>query len=272
MDSYLLIPFQPVIAPLWLGFLVAGFLGLALGSFVTAMAYRLPREMKVGAVRSACTSCEHPLSFKDLVPFFSFMLQRGKCRYCQVSISWRYPLTELAMLCLSVMVFLRFGLSFDALLMVAIATCLLLLTVIDLEFLIIPDVVNLVLAVLCTLLGWRFGYGWEQMLIGSLALGCGSLLLRWVFFLWKGVEGLGLGDVKYLFAVGVVMPVEGISLFLMLSGGIGVAHAVLWQQLGYGKRFPFGPALAIAFFIVLLLPELMVYWNNTVYEIIYGWF
>lgn len=83
--------------------LIIIFLGLSLGSFTTCVLYRVPRrislwQQKSGSYRSFCPACQTPLQSRDLIPFFSWLFQKGRCRYCRQPIPWRYPLVELAVL------------------------------------------------------------------------------------------------------------------------------------------------------------------------------
>ncbi|MBI1216194.1 MAG: prepilin peptidase, partial [Alphaproteobacteria bacterium] len=123
------------------------FLGLCFGSFATALAYRLPRGISmVKRVRSACPSCGHPLGVPDLVPVFSWLFLRGRCRHCRAPIGWRYPLIELATLFLCLVFLHRFGFSPPLLAVFVLAPLVVSIMDIDIHHKIIPDALNISIA------------------------------------------------------------------------------------------------------------------------------
>ncbi|MCB2082242.1 MAG: prepilin peptidase, partial [Rickettsiales bacterium] len=206
--------------PLILG--IVALFGLAFGSFATLASYRIPRGTGIVSGRSECPSCHTKLAATDLVPVFSWLFRRGRCGHCGAKVSVRYPLIELTTSVAFVLVFMQTGFSWILPVLLGIALCLILITVIDLEHMIIPDVLNLVLLVLGGIYQWMQGASWQQMVLGpllGLALGFG---LRWLMFAWKKQEGLGLGDVKFLTAAGMLLPIQMLSVFLFLSGVIGM--------------------------------------------------
>jgi prepilin signal peptidase PulO-like enzyme (type II secretory pathway) len=211
----------------------------------------LPRDLPFGCQRSRCTECSHALSFIDLIPLLSWLFQRGKCRYCQAKIHWRYPLIELAQMLMFLEVFRLYGMSANGFIFAALSVALLLMLVIDLEFKIIPDS----LQIFFILLGILYRYSGNLNLLEGLAaaalLSGGSFLLRAIFWRVRKREGLGLGDVKFFFAAGIWLGFMPIPAFLLLSGSLGILLAVLWQKFFQQDEFPFAPALAIAMWICL---------------------
>lgn len=129
--------------PAWV---VTVFLGLVLGSFASAMAYRIPRGVSWVSARSACTSCGHVLSALDLIPFFSWAFLRGRCRHCRAVIGWRYPLIELSTLLACLAVQGVWGFHYPALSTMLAMPFLVAAVAIDFEFMILPDQINLILA------------------------------------------------------------------------------------------------------------------------------
>ena len=114
-------------------------IGLAMGSFATMASYRIPRKEAWVKERSRCPHCKHTLSAKDLFPFFSWAIQRGKCRYCQIAISRRYPAIELATATSFVLIYYAHGLTPFSFPLYILSVSLIILTAIDLEHMIIPD-------------------------------------------------------------------------------------------------------------------------------------
>ena len=141
--------------------LFVSLLGLALGSFTTAITYRIPRgipwafasrsaqaEPNVSAYRSVCTHCKSRLAARDLVPVLSWLFLRGRCRHCRAPIGTSYLWIEIAVLALCLAVYAAHGLSVSAGFLIAAVPFLVALLVIDLQFLILPNQLIAILAVL----------------------------------------------------------------------------------------------------------------------------
>jgi prepilin signal peptidase PulO-like enzyme (type II secretory pathway) len=96
-------------APLWFRFLAGLLVGLALGSFTTMLAYRVPRRLSIVKPPSHCPSCSTPLTPRDLVPVLSWVMEKGKCRHCHKKIGIRYPLIELFTAAASLIAFIEIG-------------------------------------------------------------------------------------------------------------------------------------------------------------------
>lgn len=258
---------------LWATYLVSAFIfGLCLGSFATAMAWRLPRDISIisekpgkgkkkQAAVSRCTHCKTELTLADLVPLFSWLFNLGKCRHCKKPVSPRYPLIELATAGLCVTAYLVFGPTAKALLVMAAAPVLVSLIAIDLEHYIIPDELNIALAVLAAA-----GLSLEAVAqpdisyvqeIGFASLGNGAVafamffLLRFMFMKIMGREALGFGDVKLFGVMGLWLKVASFPAFLIIAGASGVLLSLLWKPLTGSAEFPFGPSLVLAFIICL---------------------
>ncbi len=243
------------------------FLGLALGSFATALSYRLPREISiVTRARSQCPSCGHVLESADLVPLFSWVFLRGKCRHCRAHIGMRYPLIELATLALCLLFFFVYGLSAQTIFVFALAPVLVAIIDIDLWHQIIPDSLNTAIAVIgIVVLAVNAGMAAHpvhflmtrgiQACCGVLAYGGGAWLLRAAAGVILKREALGLGDVKFFAAAGFWLGLNAMeaSFLMIVSGGAGVILALLWKKRGDAAEVPFGPSLVIAFIFVLCL-------------------
>lgn len=242
--------------PQWFIVTLLALLGLIFGSFVTLVSYRLPRSEPVVAGRSRCPGCNTPLGFLALFPLFSWLLQGGKCRYCKAGISARYPLTELTQALLFLCVYASQGLTWQALVLALLSVALLVMVVVDFEWYIIPDEIQIIGIVLAVAYHWVVGTPITDVAVGAgvgLAIGLG---LRFGYGWVRKKEGLGLGDVKFLFVAGLWMAsVMDWAPFLFYSGVFGVLTAVIWRAMGKGERFPFGPALAASLMMTLLTPS-----------------
>lgn len=262
---------DPVQFFVWVFF---AFLGLCLGSFSSALIYRLPRDIPwiwdsnspdKKACRSQCPNCGTVLKPLDLVPLFSWLISAGKCRYCRVPISRLYPVTELATMILTLMFVATWGVQPTLIPIVLMAPFLVALIAIDWEHMIIPDDINISLSVLAVIFMFLtfFDAPYTQRSQTMVPLVLGGVLLPFIFFLiswileiWKKKKALGMGDIKFLFPVGFTIGVTAIPSFMALSGILGVLTAILWFVKGKNGHFPFGPALAFSFILHVFLTGL----------------
>lgn len=249
-----------VLIPQWLseGWVIALVVlaGLAFGSFVTLVSYRLPRDEPLVAGRSRCPSCKTTLRLPALFPLLSWLWQRGKCRYCGVGVSARYPLTELAQALLFLLVYVGYGLTWQALILAMLSVALMVMVVVDFEWYIIPDEVQICCAVLAIVFHVVMDTP-VALVAAGLAMGVFiGFALRFGYGFIMRKEGLGWGDVKFLAVAGLwLASVEAWPPFLFYAGVWGVVTALVWRALGRGARFPFGPALAASLLMALLTPS-----------------
>ncbi len=226
--------------------------GLAFGSFVTCMSYRLPLEMDLVKKTSYCPSCNAVLGFKDLWPLFSWLFSRGKCRHCKIPVSIRYPLTEIATAFLFLLVYFQFGFTLPTLVLCLMVVALMIMIVVDLEHYIIPDSVHVALIPLALLYHYLVGSPWEEVAIGfATMLGLG-LFLHYGYSAIRGRVMLGFGDVKFFAVAGLWLGIWPLVPFLFISGVLGVVLGLIWRLLGRGEVFPFGPALALSLFVCVV--------------------
>ncbi len=240
-----------------LSWVVVGLLGLILGSFSSAISYRIPRGLSWGSARSACPQCGHVLLPIDLVPFFSWAFLRGRCRYCQHEIGWRYPMIEIGTLlsCLAVQAIM--GFTPQSVILILAVPFLIAMISIDIEFMILPDQINIILAVLgviFTVLSspYAFGSALSQAAIAATLYAGLVFILGWGGSRLLKKDTLGFGDVKFFAVAGVWLGVTALPGFLILSGGFGVLLGMFWKILLKQERFPFGPALIAALFMGVL--------------------
>jgi len=243
--------------PLALGAVVV-VLGLVFGSFLSALTWRLPRAESVAAGRSRCPACGTVLGVRDLVPVISWLAARGRCRHCGAGVPVRYPLIEGGTALLFGLAAWRADGLADLGVLLALATILLALAVIDLEHGLLPNVLNL--AAVPPALAWRWletgspGVLWGAA--GAAAAIAVALALKYGFLAVTGRDGLGLGDVKFLGVAGLILVPAAWPPFLLLAGGGGIVFGVVWRLLGRGDAFPFGPALIAALWAVVMVPDL----------------
>jgi len=233
--------------------------GLIIGSFLNVCIYRMPRELSVVRPASRCPSCGNALKPWDNVPVLSFVLLGGRCRYCRGRISFRYPAVEFLNGLCYVLVLWRFGLGLSGIIFMAYFSTLIVITFIDLDFQIIPDVITLPGAAIALVLGVffvsdPFERGAELGMVQSLAgFFLGGGLFYTVAVLSRG--GMGGGDIKMMAMVGALTGWKGVLLTTLLGSltgsliGIGL---MLFKGKGRKTRIPFGPFLALGSAISVL--------------------
>ncbi len=254
----------------FLEYLAVIFMGVVFGSFASALIYRIPRDLpwfyykkggQTQACRSACPHCNHTLAVRDLIPVLSWAMLRGKCRHCHAKISIMYPLAELTCVAGFLAVYSGFGLAWPFLALYLLVPVLVALIFIDAEHYILPD--ELVMGVgLLGLLHWGLywmmsfvnaGHVFDFVVIG----GAGFGLFAWILGIVVGKvlkkEVLGFGDVKLFAAIGMWLGLAKLSYFAILSGALGIVFGLAWRLAGKGAAFPFGPALILAFFVLLFI-------------------
>lgn len=274
-------------------------LGTAVGSFLNVLIDRLPRGEKITG-RSHCDYCHHPLSWFDLIPVVGFALLKGRCRYCGKKISWRYPLVEV----LTGVSFLlitkfpppaggpnskqflipNFQFSIDWLLanwvlfgywlsVVGVLSSLIVVFFSDLKYQIIPDTIQIILLLFVLLyriiaphftptrcnwdcsIAWLFNYFIAGLLV--------MLPILFLWFITRG-RGMGLGDVKLSFTIGVLFGVKAGLLALYFGfvfGGIIGLILVLMRKKNLKSKIAFGPFLVLGVLI-------MLFWQETIFQLV----
>lgn len=212
-------------------------LGAAVGSFLNVVIHRLPLGMSVVSPRSACPSCKKEIPGWWNIPIISWVLLRGKCRYCPARISVRYLLVEALVGLLFMATFARWGYAWATPTVWAVCGALVAITFIDIAHFYIPDGLSLPLALLGVLLRpWLFDVPWWDGLLGAL-IGANLLrLIRWVFLKLRGVEGMGMGDLKLLAMIGAFVGPWGILPVLLIASTTGSVVGI--AQMIYGLIKP----------------------------------
>ena len=241
-------------------------IGASVGSFLNVVADRLPAGTSLVSPRSRSPSCEKPLSNTELVPIFSYLWLRGKCRHCGTGIPVRVLLVEAITAVLFTSVYVRFGYGIPFVVVSAGVSLLIVIAVIDLEHrLILNRIVFPSLIILLVLAPF-----WPQLeitrallgstdslasLANSLAAGLGAFLIFLVVAM-AYPQGMGGGDVKLAGLLGLLLGFPGvlIALWVAIVGGGGVAIALLaTRRKGRKDAIPFGPYLSTGGIVTLLL-------------------
>ena len=229
--------------------------GLAIGSFANVCIYRLPKKESVVFPVSHCTACSTPVRPFDNIPVISYLILGGKCRDCKESISVIYPIIEAITALLLLAGFFKFGLTFDFLIYTVVAPTLVIITVIDIEHQIIPDVI--------TLPGIVLGLAAGSYTIGYIDSFSGCLLGGGLFYLLAVLSngGMGGGDIKYIAAAGALVGWQKVLLIIFIGAFLGSFMGLLQivvQKKSRKSLIPFGPFLAAATLITLFYGNLLI--------------
>ncbi len=237
--------------------------GLVFGSFFNVVGLRVPLKKSIVTPPSHCTNCERRLTTLDLIPVFSYILLRGKCRSCGVKISPIYLLTELATGILFAFAVWKLGLSLELVVALLFISLLMIIVVTDFAYMLIPDKILLFFLpflaigrILSPLEPW-----WDSLLGAFIGFG----LLFLIAILSKG--GMGGGDIKLFFLIGIVLGTLNSLLTLFLASVIGmVVGFIMLKSSGKGTKtpVPFGPSIALAAIIVYFYGNSILEWYSSI--------
>jgi len=259
--------------------------GLVIGSFLNVVILRLPQGASISTPRSRCPQCKQAIGWYDNIPILSYLLLGGRCRRCKKRISARYPIIEALSAVVSVLLFLKFGLSVEWGIFFAFSAALIALAFIDLDHRILPDPITLNgiwVGVLVSLylaepnplvMRLRRSVAIETANRHPVALAispCGPAVgggLLWgvgeAYLRLRGVEGMGFGDVKMMAMVGAFLGAPLALLTIMLGSLVGSVVGLLFIRLTNKTRqyeLPFGTFLSFAGIVAVLYGEDMVRW------------
>jgi len=239
-------------------------LGCCVGSFLNVCIYRLPQDLSIVAPRSYCPQCRAPIHGYDNIPLVSYLLLRGKCRNCGTRITWRYPLVEALSGGFAVALFVKYGLGFSFFSYSAFTAALLVITFIDLDHRIIPDLISLPGIGIGFLLSFfEPSLSVKDSLIGLVAGGGSLYLVAVAYEALTKREGMGGGDVKLLAMIGAWLGWKAVLFtlfFASLSGTVIGGGAMLAQKQGRHSAIPFGPFLAFGALAYLFFGPQLIDW------------
>lgn len=244
--------------------LIALVFGMVVGSFLNVCICRMPKDESIVSPPSHCPRCSLQIKWYDNIPLLSYLLLRGKCRGCGVHISLQYPLVELINGILTLLLFLRFGLTptFAALLL--FCSSLVVITFIDIEHQIIPDEISLSGIVIGFALSFFLKEpGWLSSLIGILLGGGILLLVAYGYQALTGREGMGGGDVKLLAMMGAFLGWKAVPFIIFIgsfTGSIIGVSIMMLQNKDSKLAIPFGPYLAFAAIFYIFYGQPLINW------------
>jgi leader peptidase (prepilin peptidase)/N-methyltransferase len=250
-----------------MNFLLPSFIflfGLVCGSFLNSVIYRLEKDLPFPLFRSFCPKCGHLLAWYDLIPIFSFLILKGRCRYCQKKISIQYPLVELFTAFLFILPFFIKLYNFvDLIFYWLVSSFLIIIFVFDLKHYLIPDKI-VYPAILTTFLFrllevWKF-HNWKFLLNPFLSGFFVAAFFFLIVFLSRE-RWMGWGDVKLFFLIGLFLgyPKTLIALFsAFFFGAIISIGLILSGKKTIKEEIPFAPFLILGFFLAFYLGEKLI--------------
>ncbi len=246
-------------------YLIYGIIGLAIGSFLNVVIYRMKELDTIINTRSHCPKCKKEIPWYDLIPFLSYIMLGTRCRYCKSPISWQYPVVEISTALLFMLTFHQFGFTLYSSILLLISCFLIVIFVYDLKNLIIPDEM-IWPAIIIALIYWvsfsAFSHQLSALtnpLLGGIV---GGGFIGLLVLITKG-KGMGVGDIKLAFLIGLIVGFQAVILALFMAFAIGALWAV-FLLIGKVKKLkdalPFAPFLIIGFYIALFWGEKIINW------------
>ena len=231
--------------------------GILIGSFLNVCIYRIPRHENIVTTPSHCMSCGYGLKWYDLVPVFSWLCLRGKCRKCKAPISKQYPIIEATNGVLWVVVIAVCGLTVEGVLYCLLTSALLVLSVIDFRTFEIPVGINNFIAVLGIIRLATDITNWFIYLLGA-------VLVSGIFYLAYKItrgRGMGGGDIKLMAAAGLLLGAPKIFLAMLLGCTFGsVIHIIRMRVSGEDHKLALGPYLAAGIFLSAVAGDPVITW------------
>jgi leader peptidase (prepilin peptidase)/N-methyltransferase len=238
--------------------------GLCIGSFLNVCIYRLPASQSITRPRSHCPNCNELIRFYDNIPVLSYLVLRGRCRFCKERISFRYPVVEILTGLFALVTFLKYGITLEALIYYVFVSALIVITFIDIDHQIIPDIITLPGIPLFFLASFALpGITYIDSIIGVFAGGGSLFLVAWIYHLVTKKEGMGGGDIKLLAMIGALIGWQGVLFTIFVASAVGTISGILVMlkaRKSMKLAIPFGPFLAIGGIAYIFIGPQLIYW------------
>lgn len=232
--------------------ILAIILGLVFGSFATCLSERLGNDEDL-LKPSHCMKCNARLKIKDLIPFFSYVLLKGRCRYCKSKIEKKYLFLEILMPLAFLLAAIISDDRLEFFLTATIFFTLIIISFVDFKFFIIPHSLNAVLFLSSITYSFVFVGKYNAIIMPIVGFIIGYLIMT-VFKKIRKKDGLGFGDVLFMFSCFALLKINSLPIFFLIAGVSGILTSVLLKQ----NKFPFAPALCFAIFICFLIQKYSV--------------
>ena len=231
-------------------------LSYLLGSFYNVLIYRIPQGLSFILPSSKCTQCNKKIKWFDNIPIFSFIFLTGKCRHCKKSFSFNYLLVEIISPILMITLLLYNETLYRGMVGYLFFSVLLIIFFIDLEHKIIPNILTYSLAFLGVILNFinlNFYNAIYTIFFGALIGGGPIFLLMYIYKKIRGVDGMGMGDIKLFIVLGIWLGWLNCLLIIFISAMIGSIVGIvgiLIKKVGSQQQLPFGPFIIISTLLV----------------------
>jgi leader peptidase (prepilin peptidase)/N-methyltransferase len=242
---------------------VAVLFGLIVGSFLNVCIYRLPRKQSIVWPASRCTSCGRELAWFENVPVFGWLALGGRCRTCRAPVSAMYPIVEAVTGVLFGAAIYWYGATPLGFVRTAFGCAMIVLFVIDLQHRILPNAITIPGAVIGLVISVFLPPGWVSSLIGVLIGGGMLFAIGEAYYRVRGVDGLGMGDVKMLAMIGAFLGWQLALVTLVLASFGGAVLGIGLLATGRGgmqAALPFGTFLAVGAAIAAVAGDPLVTW------------
>lgn len=240
-------------------------LGLLLGSFFNVCIYRIPRGESIVSPPSHCTNCNNHIKWYDLMPVISYIILKGRCRYCKEHISIRYPAVEFLTALLFFLIFLKFGLTFNLVKFLVLASWLIVVGMIDLDTTDVyfsTTITGIIFGSAFMAAGYFLNINPIEFIVGGIFAG-GFIAI--VILLTKG---MGWGDAELCVVCGLFLGLKLSIVMLFLSfiigGAIGIG-LILSKIKSRKDYIPFGPFIAVASLLTLFFGEYIINYYITMF-------
>jgi len=233
--------------------------GLAVGSFLNVVIYRLKLNQSIIWPPSHCPKCQARLAWYDNLPLVSFIILQAKCRHCNKKIAWQYPLVELATAIIFLILFIHFTLTVQFLVWIILASFLIVIFVYDFKYKVIPDRFSVPPMIVALLFNFALGAPPLMLLFSGLIIGA---FFAAQFIISKG-NWVGGGDIRLGLLMGwyLGLPLALVALLLAyISGSIIGIVLILLKHRKLDSHVPFGTFMALAIFVTLFFGDVLLNW------------
>lgn len=237
-------------------------LGIVIGSFLNVCIFRIPKEESISFPPSHCGNCNTRLKGKDLVPIFSYIFLKGKCRYCKEKVSIQYPLIEGFTGILFLILYLKFGLTLELFSYITLTSILIVIGIIDFktQYVYTSNIITgIIFGIIFVVLSFILG---KKVDLINVALGVLIPALILVIIVWT-TNAMGWGDVEIIFLTGIFLGLKLNLLNLFISiviGGIYAIYLMIFKKKSGKEEMAFGPYIASATYITILFGNQMLDW------------
>ena len=233
-------------------------LGAIFGSFSTFVGYRLFNEDKKNysllGIHSKCCNCGHNLKVIDLIPIISFILLKGKCRYCKKPIpAWHFIAELFCSFSFVYSIKIFNGINYQSILFITICICLCIQSITDIRKMVSSDIIHIIIFICSFMLSNSFGYTYKQSLLTFFFIFVFFISLTFLMKILLKKDCLGFGDIKLFSSLSMVFSIEQFALFIGFTGIFGIIFFIIREKMfktnNNKKEIPYIPIITFAFLL-----------------------